>query len=116
MSATPAVACGTNTEHSPSPRPVQNVSTWSVMSTTWRRDVSTPMSVLSTTRALGRAPSTALDEARVLGLDAGAEPLDDLTLGRHEELLEVPLDVAGGPSASAFGGELVVDARGGPGR
>src|ERR1700761_4932719 len=41
MMATPAVACGTNTLHSPSPRDQQNPRTASVRSTMRRREVST---------------------------------------------------------------------------
>src|SRR5579863_5699341 len=113
MSATPAVAWGANTEHSPSPRPVQKASTSSVMSTTRRREVSTPMRVLSiAVRRLGarwQGPLERTDEARVLGLDPGAETRHDVTFGRDQELLEVPLDVAGGPLGVGLGGQLVVE-------
>src|SRR3954452_19829976 len=49
---------------------------------------------------LGSGPGELLldrrDDALVLGLDLRGEPGDDLAVGRHEELLEVPLDVAVG--------------------
>src|SRR5262249_37534782 len=48
-------------------------------------------------------------ERRVLGRDLGPEARDHGTVGRHQELLEVPLHVAGLAIGVGLLGELVVD-------
>ena len=55
-----------------------------------------PVPLTSTAVALaeGSCASMADDEVGVVGPDLRAEAADDLAVGRHQELLEVPLHVA----------------------
>ena len=59
----------------------------------------------------GQGVVDGLDDLRVLGVNLGAEAVDDLAVFADEELGEVPLDLTGEILVGLLGGEEVVQGR-----